>query len=98
MNKEKTMRNAVMEMLQHDRMPVEGRVFKALKYTAREPRSRTLEVLFEENPDVPKSTLEHILNILMFKIASGDVQIREYLRQIGAVHFQKDCARKIMEH
>jgi len=92
------MRSATLEMVRHDRKPIEARVLQALRYTARAPRSRTLEVLVEENQDVPASTLEHILNILMFKIASGDAEMREWLRQMGARHLQKDCARKIMEH
>ena len=90
--------SATVELGPHSVLPVAGRVLLALVRTARAPRSITLDVVVKKNPDVPPSTLEHILNIIMVKIASGDVEMRDLISKLGARHLQKDCARKILEH
>ena len=97
--KEKTMRNATMEMLVHNKRSLADKVLEAIRFTAHEPYQQTLNVLFAENPDTDQSVIRKMVRTAMFRIANQhDVEITDALRQSGMLHLRADCARKIMEH
>ena len=89
------MRSATMEMLCHDKRSLEEKVLQAIRFTAREPKSRTLEVLFEENPTTDRDILHSMVDVALRRILT-DEHTKDVLRRAGMLHLQADCARKLM--